>query len=152
MWLTHHASEGLEITDIEPATGSFHENFIEKRLDRFPLSLLHVKTCEVGKASSDHVPCGDGFFGVQIGRRRSERINAKGQALASKRRPYPNFATVEQLLGSGDNPVLFLELAHIDAEGQPSEVTLRVDDEGRNASERRFFDERLGHDGFSRPG
>ena len=47
-----------------------------------------------------------------------------GRPLLRKRRPYPNFASVKQLLGSTDNPVLFFKFAHIDTERQPSEVCL----------------------------
>ena len=78
MGFANHARQRLEITDIQTASCSFNENFIEKWLDGFSLCFFHIETSKVGKSCSDHVPCGDGFFRVQICGRGAKRVNAQG--------------------------------------------------------------------------
>ena len=150
MRLPHDAGQGLEITDVQSAPGPFHQDFVKEGLDRLALRLLHVIAGQVGKPGRHHVPCRDGLFSVQIGRRGSEGVDAQRQPLAAKRRPNSNLATVKELLGSSHDPVFFFQFAQINAEGQPSQIALRVNDEGRDARQRCFFDERLGHHGLSR--
>ncbi len=152
MRFSHDASQGLEVPNVQPAPGAFHENFVEERLDRLALRFLHVKPGQVSEPCRHHVPRRDGFFRVQIARRGAEGVDAQGQSLAAKRRPNSDFATVQQLLGSGHDAVFFLQLSEVNAEGQPGQITLRVDDEGGNACQRRFFDEGFGHHGLARTG
>ena len=48
------------------------------------------------------------------------------------------------------DPVFFFQLTQVNAEGQPSQIALRVNDERRDARQRCFFDEGFGHHGLSR--
>ena len=152
MRLSNHSSQRLEITDVQTATRPLHQYFVKERLDRLALGFLHVIAGKVGKPGRHHVPCRDGLFRVQIGRRSAKRINAQRQAFAAKRRPDAHLAGLEQFLRSVYEAVLFLKFTQIDAERKTSQVALGVDDERRNACQRSLFNERLGHDRFSRPG
>ena len=152
VWVTNHLGEGLEIVNIQPRFRAFDQDFVQKRLDGLPLGFFHIVPSEVGEASRHHVPRCDRFFRVQISRRSSKRVDAERQPLAAQRRPHSNFTHVEQLLGSRHVPVLALEFVKVNAQRQTSEVALWIDDKGRDACQRRFFDEGLGHHGFPRAG
>ena len=142
----------MEIADIEAAARALNQDFIEKRLDGFPLGFLHVKSCQIGESSRHHVPRRDGFLSIQIGRWGAKRVDAQRQSFAAERRPNPDLAPVEQLLGPCDDAVFFLEFAHVNPEGEPRQVALRVDNERGNAGERSFLNERFRHHGLSRTG
>ena len=150
MRLPHNAGQGLEITDVQSAPGPLHQDFVKEGLDRLALRFLHVIAGQVGKPGRHHVPRRDGFFRVQIGRRGAEGIDTQRQPLAAKWRPNSDLATVQELLGSSHNPVFFFQFAQVNAEGQPSQIALRVNDERWDARQRCLFDERLGHHGLSR--
>ena len=117
MWFTNDASQRLEITNVQTATGPLHQDFVKERLDRLTLCFFHVKPGQVRKPSRHHVPRRDGLFRVQVGGWGAERVDAQRQPFAAKRRPNSHFTTVQQLLGPSYDSVLFLQFLKVNTEG-----------------------------------
>ena len=150
MGVPYNTRQGLEIVDIKSGFCALHQNFIQERFDGFSLCFFNIVTCQIGETSRHHVPCRDRLFRIKPSRRCSKRVNAQRQALASKRCPNPHFTRIKKSASPSGITVLVLQLIGVDAQRQPSKVALGVNDEGRDASQCRFFDQGFRHHRLSR--
>ena len=149
MRLSNHAGEGLEITNIQSATCSLDENLVKKRFDDLTLRLLNIVPCKTREPCCNHIPCCDGFFGIKVCRRCSERIDTERQSFATKRRPYPHFAVLKQLTLSINITIPLEKFGFINTKSKTSKIPLWIDDERWNSSKSCFLNQSLCHNGLT---
>ena len=151
IWLPNDTRQPLEIADIKSVLCALDKHLIEERLDDFPLSLFDIIPGKTGEPRRNHVPCSDRLLGIEVSRWCAKGVDAQRQSLGAQGGPNSDLTHVHEFLCPSDIPSGSLQFCWLNPKCQSSKIALRVDDERRNFGERRFFNERLCHDCFSRP-